>query len=194
MGDGSSGRQLHPRGQEGDMVRERDGGTEDHIHEEPLPLRDQENGNVPFPQISASLAQNIFFSRGLTSRVLGHGVQVIREEQLVWYEEQKINKRQRYASYSSCNQNLDSIGTAFRKASMRADPSNPGAVLHGFFGVESCCCVCVLSLSLCACACMCVVLVRCRHVCMLSRERQGTGVLLSLSAVLEPFMHGGGNA
>jgi hypothetical protein len=52
--------------------------------------------------------------------------QVIREEQLIWYEEQKINKKQRYASYYSCNKNLNTLGTAYRKATMRADPNNPG--------------------------------------------------------------------
>lgn len=105
------------------MEWERDVRRESDIHEESLPVPDQENGNRPISLMPVPLASLDLSVPEVKDTLYP---QVIREEQLIWYEEQKINKKQRYASYLSLNKNLNTLGTAYRKATMRADPNNPG--------------------------------------------------------------------
>uniref|UniRef100_A0A7S0VWD6 PRELI/MSF1 domain-containing protein n=1 Tax=Hemiselmis tepida TaxID=464990 RepID=A0A7S0VWD6_9CRYP len=50
---------------------------------------------------------------------------VVRSEELVWYEEIKVNSKKRYATFWSINLSLLGVGQAYRRATMRADPSNP---------------------------------------------------------------------
>jgi len=50
---------------------------------------------------------------------------VVRSKELVWYEEIKVHKGKRYATFWSVNLSLLGVGQAYRRATMRADPSNP---------------------------------------------------------------------
>lgn len=93
------------------MDRERKACVQVHVHEEPIPLHRAQNGDCPrLPNSLQTPKPSSFYfcccprpieiaAEEKEGNVYQGERQVVRAEELVWYEEIKYNKRKRYATF-----------------------------------------------------------------------------------------------
>ena len=84
----------------------------------------KEEKNVVWSGTTATITKTIY-TRSPFPKVMRFIIHELGQDMLVFGEEQVIDMKKREASYLSVNKNLKSIGSAYRAASMRQDPSNP---------------------------------------------------------------------